>query len=110
MKHRLAVIAAVAATAWALVLAGQLSLKTRQNTVPVVTADEFAQIHEGMTYVECVRIIGAEGAPFGSSNAPDPKGPWPEWISFEWRNGPESYVTVSFYRGEVERTRAFNLE
>ncbi len=112
MKRRLAVIAAVAGTAWVLVLAGQRTIDppgppAKEN---VVTTDEFAQLHPGMSYHECVRVIGAEGTPFGSSTAPAEHEPWPEWISFEWRNSPDSYVMVSFHHGEVERTRAFNLE
>jgi len=114
MKPRLAIIGVVVATAWGLVLAGQRTLQTSPVPVrgapDVVTSIEFAQIREGMTYRDCVRIIGKEGAPFGSSNAPEPDAPWPEWISFEWRNGPESYAMVSFHHGAVERTRAFNLE
>ena len=114
MKPRIAIIIAVVATAWILVLAGQRASELGPASAPgraaVVTTEEFEQIRVGMTYEECVRVIGAEGAPFGSSNSPDPHAPWPEWISFEWRNNAESYLMVSFHYGEVERTRAFNLK
>ena len=113
MKRRLLVIAAVAGTAWILVLAGQRAIRTetpRPARAVIVSAEEFARIRPGMTYDECVRVIGADGAPFGSSESPERKPGHPEWISFVWRNDEDSYVTVSFHNGTVERTRAFNLK
>lgn len=114
MKRRLAVIAAVAVTAWMLVLAGQRTLLApgapAESRTSVVTQAEFERIRPGMSYQDCVRAIGSEGTPFGSSAAPVADGPWPEWISFVWRNDPDSYIMVSYRNGEVERARAFNLK
>ncbi len=112
MKRRLLVIAAVVGTAWILVLAGQRAIRTSPPTparAVVVSADEFGRLHPGMSYEDCVRVIGAEGAPFGSSDTPQPHAGKPEWISYVWRNDEDSYITISFHNGEVERTRAFNL-
>jgi hypothetical protein len=113
MKRRALVIAAVLGTAWVLVLAGQRTIRvaTQANEEPVVvSAEEFSRIQPGMTYEDCVRVIGTEGSPFGSSGSPDVDADGTEWISYVWRNDEDSYVMVSFHHGEVERTRAFNLE
>jgi hypothetical protein len=113
VKRRLLVIAAVAGTAWILILAGQRTLRTSapgRGHAVVVSAEEFGRIRPGMTYQECVSVIGAEGSPFGSSDSPESQAERPEWISYVWRNDEDSYVTVSFHNGEVERTRAFNLK
>jgi hypothetical protein len=114
MRRRLFIIGVIAVTAWILVLAGQRSLPTRPSPTPnragIITSDEFAKIRPGMSYQDCVRIIGNDGVPFGSSSSPDAHGDWPEWISYEWRNDAESFIRVSFHYGEVDRARAFNLK
>ena len=111
MKRRAAVIVAVAITAWLLVLAGQRSMTTKATAVPaIVSAGELSRIHAGMSYEDCVRIIGAEGTPFGSSAAPEAPTGSSEWISYVWRNNADSYATVSFRDGAVERVRAFNID
>jgi hypothetical protein len=114
MKRRLLVIAAVALTAWVLVLASQRSFRPATRPAPakpsVVTLDEYSRIAPGMTYEDCVRVVGANGTPYGSSASPEPGAAWPEWISYVWRNDSDSYVTVSFHHGKVDRARAFKLE
>ena len=97
-----------------LVLAGQrairMSTRPAASEAVVVSAEEFSRIQPGMSYDDCVRVIGTEGSPFGSSSSPEVGTDGSEWISYVWRNDEDSYLTVSFHRGEVERTRAFNLE
>lgn len=76
----------------------------------VITPHEFDQIEPGMSYEECVAIIGEEGAPFGESTVSGAPGSEREWISYVWRNSPNSRAEISFQFGRVSRKRAYGLE
>lgn len=76
---------------------------------PLISLEEFNRIRPGMTYDQCVKIIGAVGTPFGSSQEPGDEGEAIEWISYRWRNSPDSYAHVNFHFGKVDRKYAYNL-
>ncbi len=114
MRPRIVVIGLVVAIAWTLIVASQFPLdRTRPVEAPVerplVTWAEFNQITRGMSYEDCVRIIGAPGDAYGSSGAPADHHDSPEWVSYIWRNSPDSYAQISFHQGQAERLRAMNL-
>jgi hypothetical protein len=113
-RRRIGLIALMIAIAWALVLAGQIPVGRTRNVPaaaphPIVTQDEFSQLRQGMNYEECVRIIGAPGNPFGSSDAPADHHAQPEWVSYIWRNTPDSFAQISFHHGRAERLASVNL-
>ncbi len=101
--------------AWALLLASQIPQRRARTTDPaplkhpLITWAEFSQIRRGMTYEDCVRVIGAPGDAFGSSGAPADHHDNPEWVSYVWRNSPDSYAQISFHQGQAERLVATNL-
>lgn len=115
MRPRIVVIGLVVAIAWVLIVASQFPLRhSRPATAPaadhpLVTWAEFNQITRGMTYEDCVHIIGAPGDAYGSSDAPSDHHASPEWVSYLWRNSPDSYAQISFHRGQAERLVATNL-
>lgn len=75
-----------------------------------ITRDEFNRIEDGMSYPECVAVIGARGAPFGSSGEPGIEaGKSIEWVSYRWNNASGSSAEISFNFGKVSRKRSFNL-
>lgn len=114
MRRRLAIIALMVAIAWALVLASQFPLRRSNSSPapdihPLVTLTEFSLIRQGMTYEDCVHIIGAPGASFGSSEATADHHAQPEWVSYIWRNSPDSFAQISFHQGRAERLVSNNL-
>lgn len=115
MRRRLIIIGFVAAIAWVLVLASQIpARRSGPNPAspaahPLITWAEFNQIRRGMDYENCVRIIGAPGDAYGSSGAPADHHDNPEWVSYVWRNSPDSYAQISFHDGLAERLVATNL-
>lgn len=114
VRRRVLIIALLAGIAWALVLAGQIPQRRANRSIvpeshPLVTQTEFSQIRQGMSYEDCVRIIGAPGDAFGSSGAPADHHDKPEWVSYVWRNSPDSYAQISFHDGLAERLVATNL-
>ena len=76
---------------------------------PVITLDEFDRIADGMSYEECVAIIGAAGTAYGATTAYSTPSEEAEWISYVWTNARDSSAEVSFYYGEVESKRAHGL-
>ena len=77
---------------------------------PVVTLEEFERIEHGMTYDECVAIIGERGVAFGASTDATEPAPEVEWISIAWRNPDGAYVEISFNFGRVARKKSYDLE
>jgi len=113
VRTRIIVIGLVVAIAWTLIVAqypvrhsGPVQAPADR---PLVTWAEFNQITRGMTYEDCVYIIGAPGDAFGSSDAPADHHAKPEWVSYVWRNNPDSYAQISFRQGQAERLVATNL-
>lgn len=107
--RRAGLAALVFAAAWGILLVAPDSEPGSPRTPIVITADEYDRIELGMTYDECVAIIGATGTPFGASNEPGREADIPDWISYAWRNTPDSYAHVAFDHGRVDRKQAFNL-
>lgn len=112
MKRQLVLVAAVLAAGWGLML---MSLAPQHppsssDPTPVITRDEFNRIETGMTYQECVSIIGATGTPYGSSSEPGDAGADLEWITYRWGNNDSSYAHVSFHFGRVGRKHEVNLK
>ncbi len=83
---------------------------SQDEAAPIVTREEFNRIETGMTYGQCVAIIGAAGTPYGSSREPGETGDQLEWITYRWGNEDDSYAHISFHYGRVDRKREFNLK
>lgn len=112
MSKRLFLVIALLAAGWGLLLmsfAPQSPAKP-QAPGPTVTRDEFERIGSGMTYRECVEIIGAAGTPYGSSSEPGEIGAHLEWITYRWQNDADSYAHISFHYGRVGRKHSVNLK
>ncbi len=76
---------------------------------PVVTAAEFQRIVSGMTYDECVAIIGSPGTPYGATGPSTEPSESTEWVSYLWTNSRDSSAEISFFRGGVESKREHAL-
>jgi len=107
--QRGALVLAVIAGAWGILLVAPRYTASDSSVSIVITAEEFDRILPGMSYDDCVRIIGATGTPFGASNEPGAEADSPEWVSYSWRNHADSYAYISFEKGRVDRKQAVNL-
>lgn len=77
---------------------------------PVITLEEFERVEPGMTYEECVAIIGASATPFGASTDASRPADSIEWISMRWQNPDGSSAELAFNYGQLARKRAYDLE
>lgn len=75
------------------------SLEKKAGKSAVITIAEYNKIRPGMTYDECVKIIGAEGSLSGGGGGNSVA----VTDFYSWRNTPHNYwANISFQNGRVQ--------
>ncbi|MBI3119943.1 MAG: hypothetical protein HYZ00_14725 [Candidatus Hydrogenedentes bacterium] len=75
--------------------AASFSIEPAPRQPPVITETQFSQVRPGMTYAQCVQLIGSEGEPAGRGGGGDEQYKW------QLVNGASSSaeVTLTFRNG-----------